>query len=538
VSPRRAGLGLPLFSARSSTGWGIGELLDIGPLAAWMEHAGMSELMLLPLGTIPRNETSPYSATSTLSIDPIYLSLHAVADFARAGGEAALSPEGRDALAAARAARAVDHRAVRRAKSEALGLAFDAFLRDEWEQLTTMASSLAAFIARERWWLDDYSLFLAVEQSLAGASWRDWPSPLRDRDPRAIDEARRQLAREVLRHQYMQWLADGQWRAAREAAHAHRVALIGDLPFVANQQSPEVWARAEEFLPDVSAGVPPDAFSDTGQDWGLPTYNWQVIRASGYAWMRQRARRMAALFDGIRVDHVIGLYRTYGRPAHGQPFFNPADEATQIAQGAAILGILRETGAGLIAEDLGVVPDFVRASLKAQGVPGCKVLRWERDWHSPGAPFAPPGEYPRVSAAFTGTHDTEPVAAWWRNAPRADREAIVQLPLFRERGVGDPDAPWTNGLRDAFIELIYRSGSDAVFLPMQDLFGWSDRVNVPATVGPHNWTWALPWPVDRIGDTDEGAERAGFLRWIAASAGRLPASDYTSAHAPDGAQTE
>jgi 4-alpha-glucanotransferase len=538
VSPRRAGVGLPLFSARSSAGWGIGELLDIAPLAAWMEPAGIRELMLLPLGTIPDNETSPYSATSTLSIDPIYLSLHAVPEFARAGGETALSSEGREALAAARLSRSVDHRAVRRAKAEALGLAFDTFLKDEWAQLTTQASSLAAFIARERWWLDDYALFLAVEHSLAGASWHDWPAALRDRDPRALDDARRQLAREVLRHQYMQWLADGQWRAARAAAHAHQVALIGDLPFVANQQSPEVWARAEEFLPGVSAGVPPDAFSATGQDWGLPTYNWQVIRASGYAWMRQRARRMAALFDGIRVDHVIGLYRTYGRPAHGQPFFNPPDEATQIEQGAAILGILRETGVSLIAEDLGVVPDFVRASLEEQGVPGCKVLRWERDWHSPEAPFIPPDDYPTLSAALTGTHDTEPMVVWWNNAPRADRQAILQLPLFRDRGVGDPDAPWTDALRDTFIELIYRSGSDAIFFPMQDLFGWSDRVNVPATVGPHNWTWTLPWRVDRIADTGECAERAGFLRRLAASAGRVPPSDYTSGHAPDGAQTE
>jgi len=520
---RRAGIGLPLFSARSRAGWGIGEMLDVIPLTAWMERAGVSELMLLPLGTIPDGETSPYSATSTLSIDPIYISLQALPDFARAGGEAALSGDGRAALDAARASTRVAHAHVRRAKSEALDLAFTAFLADEWGQLTTTAAALAAYVARERWWLDDYALFLALGQSMPGMSWRAWPAALRDRDSRALDDARRQLAREVLRHQYSQWVADAQWREARRAATTNGVRLIGDLPFVANTESPEVWARADEFLPGVSAGVPPDAFSDTGQDWGLPTYDWNTIRRGDYAWMRQRARRMAALFDGIRVDHVIGLYRTYGRPRHGEPFFNPADEPTQIAQGTDVLTILRSTGVELIAEDLGVVPDFVRASLTSLGGPGCKVLRWERDWHAPGAPFVPPANYPPMSAALTGTHDTEPLAAWWAEASRGDREAIVALDLFHERGVANPGAPWSGRLRDTFIELVYRSGADAVFLPLQDVFGWFDRVNVPATVGPHNWTWAVPWPVDALHENDEAAERAGFLRWLAASTGRAPA---------------
>ena len=517
---RRAGIGLPLFSARSRAGWGIGELLDIPPLAAWLERAGVTEWMLLPLGTMPDRETSPYSATSTLSIDPIYISVHALPDFVRAGGDAALSLEGRAALAAARASTPVAHAHVRRAKSEALDLAFNAFLADEWGQLTMTAAALAAYVARERWWLDDYALFLALGQSMPDVPWRAWPAAIRDRDPRALDEARRQLSREVLRHQYCQWIADTQWRDARQAAASHGVRLIGDLPFVANTESPEVWARADEFLPDVSAGVPPDAFSDTGQDWGLPTYDWATIRRGDYAWMRQRARRMAALFDGIRVDHVIGLYRTYGRPKHGAPFFNPSDEPTQIAQGTTVLTILQSTGVRLIAEDLGVVPDFVRASLRTLGIPGCKVLRWERDWHAPGAPFVPPASYAPVSAALTGTHDTEPLAAWWTDTARADRDAIVALDLFRERGVANPDAPWSARLRDTFIELVYRSGADAVFLPLQDVFGWTDRVNVPATVGPHNWTWAVPFPVDTLHENDEAAERAGFLRWLAASTGR------------------
>jgi 4-alpha-glucanotransferase len=538
VTGRRAGVSLPLFSARTTAGWGIGELADLAPLATWLAGAGVRHLMILPLGTMPRHETSPYSATSTLSIDPIYLSLAGLPDFVRAGGEAALSSEGRAALSSARAARAVDHAAVRRAKHEALGLAFDAFVADEWEQLTTHAASLAAYIARERAWLDDYALFLALADTMPGASWRDWPAPLRTREPRALDDARRQLARDVLRHQYCQWVAEAQWRTARRLAHAQGVAIVGDMPFVANAESPEVWARADEFLPDVSAGVPPDAFSATGQDWGLPTYNWDAIARGGHAWMRQRARRMAALYDAIRVDHVVGLYRTYGRPREGEPFFNPAGEAAQRQQGAAILSILCETGVELIAEDLGVVPDFVRASLADLGIPGCKVLRWERDWHAPGAPFLAPDQYPPVSVALTGTHDTEPMAAWWAGATHDDRAAILALPLFAARGVADPAAPWSPRLRDVFIELVYRSRSDLACLPVQDVFGWTGRVNVPGTVGPHNWTWCLPWPVDLAAGEADAVERAGFLRRLAEATGRLSARDYTSDQPPQGVHIE
>jgi 4-alpha-glucanotransferase len=137
------------------------------------------------------------------------------------------------------------------------------------------------------------------------------------------------------------------------------------------EASPDVWVRPDEFMLDVSLGVPPDAFSATGQDWGHPTYRWDRIAATGFSWIRNRARRMAALYDGYRVDHLVGLYRTFGRPPVGEPFFNPFDEPTQIAQGETILRMLAETGAAIIAEDLGVVPDFVRASLSRLGVPGC-----------------------------------------------------------------------------------------------------------------------------------------------------------------------
>ena len=144
---------------------------------------------------------------------------------------------------------------------------------------------------------------------------------------------------------------------------------------------------------------------------------------------------MAALYDGYRVDHLIGLYRTYGRPPAGAPFFSPSNEADQIRQGEHILRLLVASGAGILGEDLGVVPDFCAPSLARLNIAGCKVLRWERLWNEPGQPFIDPATYPPVSAAMTGTHDTEPMADWWEAASLADRAAFIALPLMRAAGL-------------------------------------------------------------------------------------------------------
>jgi 4-alpha-glucanotransferase len=507
---RHAGLIVPLFSATSTRSWGIGEFGDIVPLARWMATAGFDRLMLLPIGMMADSQAGPYSAQSAMAIDPIYITCDGLEDFERAGGVNALSERARAHLRAAKSSARVEHASVRAAKAEALDLAFSRFARYEWERLTLRASALAAYIAQERWWLDDYALFRSLCETVPGPSWRDWPAPLRDRDQRALDDARRHLGRDVLRHQYLQWLAESEWQEARASVQSHGVIPIGDLPFVVQAHSADVWSRPDEFLLDVSAGAPPDAFSATGQDWGVPTYRWDVVRATNFAWIRQRARRAAALFGGYRVDHLVGYYRTYGRPAAGDPFFTPGDEAAQLRQGEDILRIYLDSGATIIAEDLGTVPDFVRASLARLGVPGCRVLRWERAWHVDGQPFLDPVSYPSSSVAMSGTHDTEALADWWAHATPEERAALSRLPFLTSRGFSDPAEPWSARLRDALLELLYASGSDQLFLPIQDVFGWRDRINTPSTVGEHNWSWRMRWPVDRLHDVPEAVERAAF----------------------------
>jgi 4-alpha-glucanotransferase len=258
--------------------------------------------------------------------------------------------------------------------------------------------------------------------------------------------------------------------------------------------------------------VPPDAFSETGQDWGLPPYNWPAVARGGYGWLRERARRSADLYDGYRIDHVVGFYRTYIRFKNGvRRQFMPSTEVRQVALGERLIKIFAGAGRRVIAEDLGTVPDFVRASIAGLGVPGYKVLRWERDWDHPDQPFRDPRTYPPCSVATSGTHDTEPLSLWWETAPAEERAQLIQLPLLAGLGVDPSDETFRPELRDALLETLFMSGSDLLILPMQDVFGWRDRINLPATVGDSNWTWRLPWPVDAVRTHQEANERSRRL---------------------------
>jgi 4-alpha-glucanotransferase len=496
---RRRGLLLPLFSAVSTTTWGIGDFSAIAPLARWMRAAGLDDLMLLPVGTMADDQSSPYSACSAMAIDPLYIPIDQVPDFQRAGGRDGFVPSFRAELDRVSAAPRIDYAGVRLVKHAALSIAFTVFVRDEWLQHTVRAAELAAFIQRERWWLDDYALYRVLARR-HGADWRTWPAPLAERHPDALDEARRHLAQEVLGEQYWQWLADLAWRDARAAAREAGVAIYGDVPFVVDANSADVWARPGDFLLDLTAGVPPDAFSATGQDWGLPVYRWDAVAAGGFQWLKARARRAAALFDGIRLDHLVGFYRTYARAVDGRAWFIPSDEHTQRWQGEQVLSAMHEAGVHLLAEDLGVIPDFVRASLVSHGVPGYKVVRWERRYDAPGQPFIDPAEFPAASVAATGTHDTETMAAWYDGLSPEER-----------RDVAGTDGPFDDRVRDELLSRVWRAGSAFAFIPMQDLFGWRDRINTPATVGPHNWTWRLPWPIDAWREMPETRERAQVL---------------------------
>jgi 4-alpha-glucanotransferase len=508
VGERRAGISVPLFSLRSSRSWGIGEIGDVPAAVDWLRVAHQSVLQILPLNELSPGESSPYSALSAMAIDPRYITVRDIEDAADFESLWA------DEIKWVREAPHIAYRQVTNLKRRALRACFGRFWQSEWRQGTARAEALRRYIVDEGWWLDDYGLYRALRARARERAWTAWEPGLRDRDPVRLAAARGQLARDVLFYQYVQWIAAGQWRAARRSAQG--VEIFGDFPFMVTLDSADVWSRQNEFLLGASVGTPPDAFSPTGQDWGLPPYDWTQGWKNNFEWLRLRARRLADLYDGFRVDHLVGFYRTYIRPTDGSPaYFLPQSEQEQRTLGETVMAIVMSAGADVSVEDLGTVPSFVRASVARLGLPGFRVLRWE-----PGDPAT----YPAVSVAMTATHDTEPLAVWWESLTADERRRIAEMPgvsgAHPEGAAGLASPVFNAAIRDAVLSAMHHAGSNLVLLPIQDVFGWRDRINHPATIGDWNWTYVLPWPVDRMDEQAEAIEGAERLRELTDRSGR------------------
>ena len=181
--------------------------------------------------------------------------------------------------------------------------------------------------------------------------------------------------------------------------------------------------------------------------------------------------------------------------------------------------MLGSCGTQIVAEDLGSIPDFVRESLTRLHVPGYKVLRWEREWDIDGKPFRNPASFPVISLATTATHDTETLAEWWDAADVDERRNAIAWPALRDAGC-QSEEPFDDCLRDALLRTLFAAGSNLVVVPVQDIFGWRDRINTPAVVDDVNWRWRMPWPVDELCDEPVPRERATFVLDLSTGSGR------------------
>lgn len=529
---RVAGVTVPLFSLRSARSWGIGEIADLAPFAQFMaESAGIRLVQILPLGEISGTETSPYSALSAFGIDWIFIALDQVPEFDTSphGLREALGGDmGIALLRRARESARVDYEAVRFVKKRALEWAFLHFEREHLARGSDRARAFEEWSADERHWLEDYALFRAIKDARRGEPWWKWERPLRDREPWALDGARQEFARAIAYYKYLQWLAHTQWDAARAALDDKGLEVMGDLPFMVGRDSADVWGNQREFRHDRNVGAPGDQFDPEGQDWGLPPYKWEAMRANDFAWLRRRARYSGSLYHRFRIDHLIGFYRTYTRPldprdARGklvEGSFDPAEPRAQLAHGERVVSAMRaaglERGATLIAEDLGVIPDWVRASLARLDVPGYKVLIWEKD--ATGA-FRDPREYPVRSVSALGTHDTDSCVTWWETRDDKERLAFAKLPVVRERA-GTLGPQWSAAVHRALLDAILTAGSELCLLLMQDVLAVRDRVNTPGTVGPQNWTWRLPGTIESLRATPAFAASLARVREAVRESGR------------------
>jgi 4-alpha-glucanotransferase len=336
-----------------------------------------------------------------------------------------------------------------------------------------------------------------------------------------IERLRAEQARRLLEIAYVQWTLFEQWERAHSAMRDLGVELMGDVPFVVGAESADVWSHASQFQLHLVLGAPPDEFSAEGQDWGLPPYDWLAMEGEDFAWVRARTQHSARLYDRFRFDHVVGYFRQWVRgvgPAGARGRFDPEGADGQQAHGRRVLGSMlgelgRERSAvdppRAIAEDLGVIPPFVRETLNELGMPGYRVLPWERD----GDRFRDPRSFPTGSVACWSTHDTQPITAWWDEFSPADRAQLAA-----RAGIpadADDDVRSLRLLGD-----LYGSSSDLVLVLGQELLALRDRINMPASVSPDNWTWRLPRAMEDLESDPAIAARLDRLRSLVEASGR------------------
>jgi 4-alpha-glucanotransferase len=536
---RAAGIAIPLFALRGAHDSGSGTILDLIPFIDWLGRWHQRVVQLLPLNESGPGEASPYNALSAFAIDPTYISTSQVSDIS----SSRVAPEWLNAISVRRRlqrlrrSRHRQRQALYALKLHLLELGFQQF---EAQVEPERRARFESFCRTQSWWIEDYALFRALKERFDWASWETWPEELRQRDTAALRQAASRLTQRVRFAQYLQWVAAEQWTEVRAHAARRGVLIKGDLPFVCGRDSADVWAHRELFDLSSSAGAPPDAFSPSGQQWGLPLYAWVQMRRSGYGWWRQRARQARELYDLFRVDHLVGVFRTYAIPVtdDGTSGFVPRETEEQLIQGRDLLGaLLDEAGgvAGVIAEDLGTVPMWVRESLTQLGIPGYKVFRWET--HD-GA-YIDPRSYPELSVATTGTHDTDTLAVWWEGLSEKERQAaLLSLNVVdsgpstlrlgsgqaQDSGLSTQDSglPLSPDLHLALLHRLYEAGSVLTILPIQDLFGWSERINTPATINRRNWSYRLPVTIDGLDQTPAIRERMEVLRAMIDQSGRNP----------------
>lgn len=490
--------------------YGIG---DLGPEAYafldFLQAAGQRIWQVLPLGPTGYGD-SPYQCFSAMAGNPMLVSPEQLAQ------EGWLVPDDLAPLTSLPTATADFDRLIEPRRA----VLARAFARYEHVADAPQRTAFDAFREAHAWWLDDFSLFMALKEAHGMRAWSEWPAPLRDRDAVALERARLVHAGICRLHQFVQWQFFEQWSALRVAAAARGIAMMGDMPIFVAHDSADVWARPDQFdlnadgRPRVVAGVPPDYFSATGQLWGNPLYRWDRMAADGYAWWIARVRTTLALVDRVRLDHFRGFvayWEVAGEAAtamHGEWRRGPG--AALFEALTAALGPLP-----IVAENLGFITADVEALRTRFGLPGMAILQFAFGTDPQAADFLP-HNFTADRVAYTGTHDNDTMMGWAKGSAGDSTRTMAEVD--RERRYAEAYlAAATDDLHWAAIRGVVASVADTAIVPVQDVLGLGSeaRMNVPGRASG-NWRWRMP----------AGAltpAHAARLRDLADLYGRLPA---------------
>ena len=475
---RASGILLPVFSLPSE--YGIGcfskeayEFVDM------LKKAGQSYWQILPLGPTGYGD-SPYQSFSTYAGNPYFIDLETlVKEGLLTEAECAEYDFGDQADS-------IDYEKIYKSRFKVLKKAYERF-RDRMRDGHQEKAEYERFVSENAFWLDDYSLYMAVKDKNDGVSWNEWDAPLKNRDREALAAAGEELAEEISFYKFQQYEFDRQWKKLHAYANEQGVKIIGDIPIYVAFDSADTWAAPQMFQFDENneptgvAGCPPDAFSATGQLWGNPLYDWEYHKNTGYEWWIRRIEHCLKLYDVVRIDHFRGFDEYYSIP-YGET--TAINGKWMPGPGMDLFRAIEEKlgRPEIIAEDLGFLTPSVLQLLKDSGFPGMKVLQFAFDARESSNYL--PHTYPTNCVDYTGTHDNDTTRGWYHAVGKYARDFAKEY-MCKPRM--DEDT-----LAGDFICLAMGSVADLCVIPMQDYLGLGSeaRINIPSTLGG-NWVWRM-----------------------------------------------
>ena len=437
----------------------------------FLDRANQKNWQILPLGITGYGD-SPYQNFSAFAGNPYFVDLQEFLerDFLEEE-EMKLFPLGSDP-------EKVDYGILYKNKMELLRRAYKRARR-------AIHGELLHFYEEEKHWLRDYALFMALKADQGGASWLKWPQHLQDKNTREVLDFEKHHEKEIHFHVFIQYFFHKQWKQLKNYANDKNINIIGDIPIYVAEDSADVWGNKRlfkldhSFTPITVAGCPPDAFSDTGQLWGNPIYDWEALEEEGYAWWIQRMKASFELYDIVRIDHFRG-FEAYWEIEYGSE--NAVVGKWTKGPNIKLFNRIREElgELNIIAEDLGFLTEEVHEMIEKTGFPGMKVLQFAFDPREESDYL--PHTYNKNCVVYTGTHDNETTMGWFKDAPTAVfNHAGKYLKLSFEEGLN-----W------GFIRGAFSSVANLCVIPMQDYLelGNEARMNTSSTLG-NNWVWRM-----------------------------------------------
>jgi len=474
---RNAGVLLHITSLASP--FGIG---DIGPAAYefvdFLEKTNQKVWQILPLNPTEASQgNSPYSALSSRAGNPLLISPDLLA------GEGYLTD---DELKENHLpdASTVDFEAAGEKKNMLLERAFRNYQANPGEA----SAEVDAFVKDHATWLDDFALYMVLKKRFGNQPWYTWPEEFRNREQTALQTLSEEAREEIQWVKWQQYIFDKQWKSLRRYCNDREIRLLGDIPFYVSYDSADVWANRELFCVDENgeitgiAGVPPDAFSEDGQLWGMPVFNWNALQAQGYQWWIERLARNIELFDLVRLDHFRAFADYWEVPGGEDTAINgtwktgPGEDFFRAAETA--LGQLP-----FIAEDLGEISPEVYLLRDKFALPGMKVIQFAFDENMPQSDHIP-HHYKHNFLAYTGTHDNNTTRGWYREqAPSGVQERV-------ETYVGKTVSEET--VAAELARVVFGSVARTAILPIQDILNLDEtaKMNLPGS-NENNWSWRL-----------------------------------------------